>query len=192
MYSNCLFEAIKAKIKDPKTVQIIYLKGGLFGKKAHFMWRNGCEIFHAYNPKGSSNIFIYKVSYKNISFDSFEAYVLDAIKKLPFEKQIIYAKKLHLKSIEIPGVLNWTNLIKDSDPDFSNVPKKEDFYYLTKILRSEPLIKVLINRKIKTLTFDELISCEKIIQWKYVTPFDNDYTTINGWNRNREIFKEIQ
>lgn len=32
MHSNCLFEALKAKIKHPNTVQILFLKGGVFGK----------------------------------------------------------------------------------------------------------------------------------------------------------------
>lgn len=37
MYSNCLFEAIKAKIKDPKNVQIIYLPSRLnVYKGCHF------------------------------------------------------------------------------------------------------------------------------------------------------------
>lgn len=51
MHSNCLFEALKAKIKHPNTVQILFLKGGVFGKYSHFMWRENDEVKHAYNPK---------------------------------------------------------------------------------------------------------------------------------------------
>lgn len=51
MYSNCLFEALKAKIKHPKTVQILFLKSRVFGKYSHFMWREADKAKHAYNPK---------------------------------------------------------------------------------------------------------------------------------------------
>lgn len=192
MYSNCLFEALKAKIKDPKNVQIIFLKGGLFGKRDHFMWMNNDTVFHAYNPKGSNNNILYNVSYKKVDFDVFEGYVIDAIKKLPLETQLKIAKNWHLKSIEIPGVVQWANFIKDDDPEFSNIPKTEDFYYLTKILRKKPLIKIFINSTIKTIEFDKLLNSEGPLQWKYVTPFDNDYTAIYGWLRNRNTFVEMQ
>lgn len=51
MYSNCLFEALKAKIKHPNTVQIIFLKRKVFGKYSHFMWKEADKVKHAYNPK---------------------------------------------------------------------------------------------------------------------------------------------
>lgn len=44
MHSNCLFEALKAKIKHPNTVQILFLKGRVFGKYSHFMWRENDEV----------------------------------------------------------------------------------------------------------------------------------------------------
>ncbi len=49
MYSNCLFEAIKAKLKDPKNVQIIFLPQRLnIYKGCHFLWIDktcGSDIF---------------------------------------------------------------------------------------------------------------------------------------------------
>ena len=45
MYSNCLVEAIKAKIKDPKAVRIIYLPKKWNNGARHFMWIKGVESY---------------------------------------------------------------------------------------------------------------------------------------------------
>lgn len=48
MYSNCLFEAIKAKIKDPKNVQIHLIPPSINNWNLHFYWSNKSNqsIYH--------------------------------------------------------------------------------------------------------------------------------------------------
>ena len=47
MYSNCLFEAIKAKIKDPKNVYIFRVPKRFSGGAIHFMWYDGKKYYHS-------------------------------------------------------------------------------------------------------------------------------------------------
>ena len=47
MYSNCLFEAIKAKIKDPKNVYIFRVPKRFGGGAIHFMWYDGKKYYHS-------------------------------------------------------------------------------------------------------------------------------------------------
>lgn len=40
MMSNCLFEAVKAKLKNPKNVKILYWTPAMNNGRWHFLWRN--------------------------------------------------------------------------------------------------------------------------------------------------------
>ena len=57
MYSNCLFEAIKAKLKDPKNVRIhkvpAFLNPNFKTPFPHFYWTNGDKAFefNSYKPR---------------------------------------------------------------------------------------------------------------------------------------------
>lgn len=56
-YSNCLFEAIKAKIKDPKNIHIFLLPPKLNNGRYHFYWidDNQPNIIKSFiNPKATS------------------------------------------------------------------------------------------------------------------------------------------
>lgn len=98
-YSNCLFEAIKAKIKDPKNVKIHYLEKRITGS-THFYWYNLSNT-----PKRGMYDFTHKTKLKQkilfkgcINFNSFnmwESFLFNAMKKrgLTKEEQIAYAKK---------------------------------------------------------------------------------------------------
>ena len=45
MYSNCLIEAIKAKVRDPKAVRIIYLPKKWNNGVRHFMWVKNDKVY---------------------------------------------------------------------------------------------------------------------------------------------------
>ncbi len=49
MYSNCLFEAFKAKFKDPKNVYIFKVLKRFGGDATHFMWYNekSAKYYHS-------------------------------------------------------------------------------------------------------------------------------------------------
>ena len=72
MYSNCLIEAIKAKIKDPKNVQIIKLPKEVNGRKSHFMWVKENFVYHAFNNQFDNRKFWFPYSVKKVPVDVFE------------------------------------------------------------------------------------------------------------------------
>ncbi len=77
MYSNCLFEAIKAKIKDPK---IKFFKVPYpISTTNHYMWFDGKNYFHsvAYKPTWY-NHFWHKQFIKKVDEISFNHFVLTA------------------------------------------------------------------------------------------------------------------
>lgn len=185
MYSNCLFEALKAKIKHPNTVQILFLKGGVFGKYSHFMWREADKVKHAYNPKINWwNIWLFKPSFKVNSFDAFEAYILDCIKNLPYKEKLKYANKFNLRSSQIPGVLDWAAYL----PNLDLKPKKEDYEYLLKVLRKGIPIKVISDKEISIKAFEDL---REGMQYKFITPFDSDYVALNGYLKSKKLSYEL-
>lgn len=46
MISNCLFEAIRAKLKDPRNVKIHLYPPQINGGKFHFYWVSGGQFYH--------------------------------------------------------------------------------------------------------------------------------------------------
>lgn len=205
-YSNCLIEALKAKIKDPKNVKILILPGKIFGEHLHVMWREGDTVKHAYKSskdKCKWNRFFYKVKYKTNSFESFEAYILDYIKNQDFKTQIKYAKKFDLKSINMNGVLGWdiagnivdSEILKTysvTEGMIDSVKAKENFEYLNRVLKGRLIIKAILNKKIKTVTFDELLKLNSNTLYKYVTPFDKEeYCEIFGYLKSKKIALDL-
>ena len=45
-YSNCLLEALKAWIKDPKNVKIIFLPKKWNSDRRHFLWIKDGKVYH--------------------------------------------------------------------------------------------------------------------------------------------------
>lgn len=64
MYSNCLFEALKAKIKDPKYVRIIRLPKEVNAGICHIMWIKGDTVFHAYSSGGIKQSLLFQIQAK--------------------------------------------------------------------------------------------------------------------------------
>ena len=195
MYSNCLFEALKAKIRNPKKVQIYFLKGGVFGQHSHFMWKEGDVIKHAYKPGDIHwyNRWLFKPSFKTSSIETFYAYIMDALKKMPSkEVKVKYAKKLGLGNVlDIDGVLDWTTINPDTNSEFNLMPNRKDYELLCKLTRKDIPIKVYEENSIRTVSFDELLKLEEGTRYKYVTPFDEDYTALYGYLKSKKIMQEL-
>mgnify|MGYP002857447552 CR=1 FL=1 len=71
MYSNCLFEALKAKIKDPKNVRIIRLPKEINHGYSHYMWIKDGFVYHSFdkNYDGESRPkLLFSCTNKKISF----------------------------------------------------------------------------------------------------------------------------
>lgn len=101
MYSNCLFEAIKAKLKDPKNVKIDYVSPKINDGHFHFYWidRNEKRVYDYKNPKSKSyNHLLFCGTVSTSKLEIFEAFILHKCYKnnLTIDETIKYAKKHHL------------------------------------------------------------------------------------------------
>lgn len=193
MRSNCLFEAIKAKIRDPKNVSIIVIPKVLNEGHIHFMWHNKLDnTMHHYRSDGKFNHFCFNGIYKTLSFDAFEMWMLYRLYRLQSSatNKVKIAKKLGLKIVQIPGVLEsksyfpsfeWTNENGENEWVYEGeLPRTQDVEYLKKVLRHDIQLKVYIGKKLRTMTIDKALKVKRNhgIGWKYITLFDQDYDDI--------------
>lgn len=101
MYSNCLFEAIKAKIKDPKNVKIHLIPPALNKYRFHIYWVNIKEnrVYH-YSAKNDNFLSRFKLLFngtlKETPIIFFEECLYNKMKTAGWNlnKQIKIAKKL--------------------------------------------------------------------------------------------------
>ena len=106
MYSNCLFEAIKAKIKDPKNIHIHHFPISLNNNYLHFYWVDDRDnaILHYENPNAGKYWFsrfslLFNGRLKRHQRDLFERKLYKKMTNLgwSFRKQVRIAKKLGFK-----------------------------------------------------------------------------------------------
>lgn len=103
MKSNCLFEALKAKIKNPRNVRIRVLSADLAGE-FHVYWRDLKEqsILHFtyLDPNEKGIMFTGKISRHNI--DAFESklYAMMDAKGWSLTKKRAYAKRKGFRNPE--------------------------------------------------------------------------------------------
>lgn len=104
MKSNCLFEAIKAKIKDPQNITIHILSPKLNNGELHVYWfdKKDNHIYHyTYLDEDSCYFFFEgKISSHNIKL--FESKLYSRMKTLNWsdEKQKAYAIKKGFQNLE--------------------------------------------------------------------------------------------
>lgn len=97
MYSNCLFEAIKAKIKDPKNVHIHILSPKLNNGDFHIYWYDNKDkhIYHYtyLNSESSGLLFAGRITDHNVKM--FESKLYSKMNSLNWtvEQQKQYAIK---------------------------------------------------------------------------------------------------
>ena len=176
MRSNCLFEAVKAKLKDWKNVHILYLPPRWNGGHLHFFWLEGDTVYHFTHETDdeSKQSYFFKGFVKKIKLTTFEASILHKM-IFPYKKDNIkLAKKLHLPSVDEPGYLNW-ELYEADYEDSKNFPKKN------KICK-----RVLISDGVNIFTkeIEDLKESDyKTLKWKYLSPYDNCWKTLSraGW-----------
>lgn len=166
MVSNCLIEAIKAKIKDPKNVRIIALKRAWNDGNLHFYWIDGNEVYH-YEAPSSKAPFLFKGETKHISLESFEAFTLKhlAISKPNLDKSIV-AKKLRLPSVNMIGMLNWE--IYFPDGECFEKPVKNNLTKLVMVKLNSSEIKIMNIEDFEKENFE-------CVYWKYLSPYCQEY-----------------
>ena len=163
MKSNCLFEAIKAKLKNPKEVRIICLPKKWNDNVLHFMWIKNNSVFHYENLNEKFQLF-FNGKIKEQPLDTFEAFFL---KRLADKNMNVLeaAKKYNLPSLTIPGYLNWTTYCPDFDEN--NLPEEN------KICKK---VMICENNQIHISDIKDVVLNNKgCIQWKYVSPYCQEY-----------------
>lgn len=184
MRGNCLIEAIKAKIKDPKNISIIILPGTLNRGFPHFMWFDKKDNkIHHFTSVGKSNHIYFNGIYKALSFEAFESWVIYS--SYAKKNKLKIMKKLNLKIVNIPGVIKYTGYctsLEDESIYVGELPSLEDAAYLKKVLRHDIRIKVIKNSKLYCMTVQQAlkIKIDDSIMWRYITPFDPDYGLSSG------------
>ena len=186
-YSNCLIEAVKAKLKDPKHVRIIMLKPYIITKYLHFAWTDGKYFYHAYgqNRKWWAR-YLYKPVVKKVPFIVFESFVCDRLKGNPIEHQKKVLKELgiHLADIPYSACDGWCWILDEKD-----LPKEEDVRYLEKLYRGKVFIKVVTEEKgMKVLTYEQILKMKikkgpETAGWRYITQMDTpDFEGLYGYH----------
>lgn len=92
MYSNCLFEAVKAKVRDPKSIRIHYIPAkfniGYFFP--HFWWEDG-ENAYDFKATGKTKfqVILFKGKPRKVRLDAYKIFIARSIEA--------YTKKICLR-----------------------------------------------------------------------------------------------
>lgn len=193
MRGNCLIEAIKAKIKDPKNVSIVRLPSILNYGHPHYIWFDKKDNkVHHFTSVGKSNHIYFNGIYKTLSLEAFETWAL--FKLIAKKNKLKIAKKLHLKSADILGTTKFVSYfpsLEDESVYVGNLPSLEDAKYLEKVLKREVQIKVFMQGKMYIMSTEEVLKADasKGLSWKYITLFDADYDKTIGEDRLCDKFR---
>lgn len=185
--SNCLIEALKAKLKDPKHVQLIFIWPKLNHGRFHVMWvdRKQDKIFHAHflnADKVSRFHILYQPDFKSKSFRAFQGwYATLLVNNYGVEKAIKIFKKKNFPLINIKGVLDYgeNDSCLKAGPE---LPKESDLEGMflcgnyVVIVESKDGERSL--RSMKTSEAVKYAAAGHEFLWKYVTPFDNNYGSV--------------
>lgn len=168
MKSNCLFEAIKAKIKDPKNIKIIKLPKEISTTK-HFMWCDKDNYYHAFDCKKSKNPFFFDYKIKSVPRYVFESFVLSYIEFCP--DKINIAKKCNLKLIDYHTEWEWSFY----DLRHEGLPSEDSLMFFEKVLKCPAKFKISVDGNIKTVSLEELKSQTCDFEWKLIDLYDSDF-----------------
>ena len=175
-YSNCFIEALKAWIKDPKNVKIIFLPKKWNNGTNHFLWEKYGKVYHFEALNENNRKLFFKGEYKKQDLDTFEAFILHRLGYRPDIDKRIVAKKLHLPSANKEGFLNWTVYSKEDDilyfPEKNKICKYV-FIYDENGIRTE---------LIANLNKDDF----EFLKWKYLSPYDDMWNVLNNDQRKAE------
>lgn len=193
-YSNCLFEAVRAKIRDPKNVTIIRMPGGMTGDDCHFAWINKCTgaVSHFTHASKNSKNFLLRalrkiVYYGKVKtvrkevFDRFSSYNLKKYykSKLDSKLKLVGADKYYHRASDwlVPGIDGLPSY-ENGLPFTSRVPcvvvlyRDENERLESKIVYLEPGKKPDIP--------------DSISMYKYPTILDGNYSWV--WGKGVDYF----
>ena len=202
-YSNCFFEALKAKLKDWKNVEIIYLPKELAFRSrfGHFLWKNKTtnNYFHFTRnglPGDHYCNFCFKGFIEKTSKKDIEKQANSEIKRRAHFLENKYGLKLEIMEKErINSFDSWTSWTLMSDGD--SLPSIESFYANGGSSAMEPIIlatcykdfgspyqKLLVFNKSTGELKTKFLPNEKIAMWRWTTcePGDLSEREIEDFN----------
>lgn len=177
-YSNCLFEAIKAKLKDPKNIKIIALPKSLLQR--HYAWTDGKTVTHAFRrDAGVRCNLLFVPKFKTVSIETFTRWILGNTKDINELQK--YAQKWNLPICNIQGVLN-SPTYTDDENVFIGDPKvtQEEYKVLEKSFGFQPQVKIFKDQKMKVVSYEEYLQEEGTFVWRFLTPFDPDFKYLHN------------
>lgn len=103
MYSNCLIEAIKAKLKDPLNIKLGIIEPRINGGNLHFYWIDNKEkrVYHYKDPNNAKGLKTYFFPGKLSYYDDIDFFYTLLIHKcykagLSIKETFAYAKRHHV------------------------------------------------------------------------------------------------
>ena len=184
MYSNCLFEALKAKIKNPKHVHVFSVPRYAQNGQAHFMWYNDETglVGHAFSHTTGCNL-LFRPTIKYVSVNVVQRWLLGLLGK-DEKRATKFAKRLNLPLLNVPGVLSYKFFTTDPESflyeEGLEPLDKATYETVKRVLGVEPQIKIIdVNsRKMSITDFEGLKKSKGSIEWKFITPFDSTFKEI--------------
>lgn len=172
MRSNCLLQALKAKIKNPR-VHFFKLPKCL-NDAVHFMWCDDEFYYHAYNLKRNKNFLLYDYKIKKIPRYIFESFALTYIEWYDVKFKIKIARKCFMKLADYKSEWDW------SFQEFKHdkLPSQEYLDFFEKVMRTKTKFKLCINGQLKTATLKELKSQKCDFEWKMIDLYDPDFARV--------------
>lgn len=177
MYSNCLFEAIKAKIKDPKNVRIIKLPK-VASDRGHWGWTDGEYFYHSYNTNRKwYNKWWHPSKTKKVEFYVFESFIFGYLNYTSLKYKKKNMKKLYLHTNDF--ISNEWQCSFPNPKSRNKLPKEADVKYLEKVLRNTAYFKISKeNTPPMFVNYEQLIKLEGVFHWKWVSILDEDFESI--------------
>lgn len=202
MRSNCLIEALKARISNPNVT--IFKLPRVMSRVRHYMWFDGKDYAH-FTLTGTYKWYKtlwFEGHFKKVSEVVFNRLALQYLCFVDVEERIKIGKKLRLRVVNTFSK-NWqhcTDYTKDEDlaglDGYANLPVKEDIDFLSKVTGTKVLIKVAKDKNLELLTFDEVLKLKQnkeSFSFKVLGPLDDDFFMYKDYRcrSNRMSWDEI-
>ena len=172
MRSNCFFQALKAKIKNPQ-VRFFKLPECL-NDAVHFMWCDEKFYYHAYNIKHNNNFLLYDFKIKKVPRHIFESFVLSYLEWHDVNFKIKIARNCFMKITDYKSEWDWSLYKYNHD----ELPSQEYLDFFEKVLKTSAKFKLCINGQMKTATLKELKSQKCNFEWKMIDLYDPDFDRV--------------
>lgn len=187
MISNCLFEAVKAKIKDPRNVKIFKMPKELNKDVTHFMWCDEDFYYHGYNYKHTKNPFLFDCKIKKIPRYIFESFILGNIKFCDKNYKIKIVKKCFMRIGDYQTNWDWSFYEFQHD----ELPSQDYINFFEKVMKCHAKFKICINGELKTTSLKSLKSQTCDFEWKMVDLYDPDFDRVYR-NHKTSSYEELE